>query len=102
MSISKRSFRRGCAALTGALVLGMNAMTVYAEFGPSAAPVDTNQASIQIAVQSNTLEPSPFASNIYAAVTDGYYCDAITTYSYENMRYDLNLLQQLLHGYFFD
>lgn len=98
MSISKRSFRQGCAALTGALVLGMNAMTVYAEFGPSAAPVDTNQASIQIAVQSNTLEPSPFASNIYAAVTDGYYCDAITTYSYENMRYDLNLLQQNYSG----
>jgi len=36
---------------------------------------------------------SPFNTNVYGTPVNGYYCDAVTTYTYENMQTDIAALQ---------
>ena len=76
---------------------------VYAETGPSkgtesfdmnitskgpsvpASGMDTS-ASTGLTVD----ETSPFSTNIYGTPVNGYYCDAVTTYTYENLQADID------------
>lgn len=36
---------------------------------------------------------SPFSTNVYGTPVNGYYCDAVTTYTYENLQADIDILK---------
>ena len=81
---------------------------VYADNGPSKGTgsfdINIEQGSgpsVPSAGQATTSENSgvtfdslsPFSTNVYGTAVNGYYCDAVTTYTYENMQTDIDMLK---------
>lgn len=108
----KRNIKKIMAAFTLAATMMIsfeNQMVSFAEFGP-AKGADTGYAitqtvgpSVPAAAGSGTgtgtnttasaASISPFNTNVYGTPVNGFYCDAVTTYTYENMQADISALQ---------
>ncbi|SFG23830.1 M14 family zinc carboxypeptidase [Oribacterium sp. WCC10] len=82
--------------------------TAYAEVGPvkgtetdAAVPASNGPTvpSAQTETTSVSTEtPSPFDTNIYGTPVNGYYCDAVTTYTYEDLQSDITMLTTQFSG----
>ncbi len=94
-------------ALSAAMILPTGANIIsFAEVGPakgteststlspSAGPsVPTSMSASDTDTVASTVTVSPFNTNVYGTPVNGYYCDAITTYTYEDMQADIASLE---------
>lgn len=101
------------AALAASMIFQVFSGTaVYAETGPSKGTesfdinIQSNGPSVPAAgTDSNASaagvvdETSPFSTNVYGSPVNGFYCDAVTTYTYEDLQSDINKLTTEYSGY---
>ena len=57
----------------------------------SAASGSTNAAT-SASANASLIASSPFNTNVYGSPVNGYYCDGVTTYTYENLESDISVL----------
>lgn len=95
------------AALAVTMMVPAAGTLVYADNGPSKGSesfdiyLNSTGPSVPTAGQETALSNdssaadalSPFSTNVYGTPVNGYYCDAVTTYTYENLQSDIEILK---------
>ena len=86
---------RGAEPLDTGIGTGGPSVPGSAASGASAAGTaasGSTNAATSASANSSLIASSPFNTNVYGSPVNGYYCDGVTTYTYENLESDISAL----------